>query len=116
MINIGTDIVSINKVSRLIDRYGKKFINKIFTSNEIIYCNKKFNPNIHFAGKFSAKESIKKALISSGYSDFISLKNIEIINLINGRPHCSFLKGKVEIKISISHSESYAQSMAIVIK
>ena len=62
MIRAGTDIVEVNRIRKIIDSYGNKFLSKIFTKAEIIYCNSHSDPVIHFAGKFSAKESIKKAL------------------------------------------------------
>ena len=60
---IGTDIVEIERIKNSIDKYGLKFIEKIFTSREIKYCQNKENCYPHFAGRFAAKESVKKAIL-----------------------------------------------------
>ena len=60
MIYIGTDILSIDKLINSINKTEKKIIKKIFTEKEEVYCNSKRFPYIHYAGKFAAKESIKK--------------------------------------------------------
>ena len=62
MHKICADIVEVERIRKLIDKYDFKFLNKIFSSEEIAYCNTHKDPPIHFAGRFSAKEAIKKAL------------------------------------------------------
>ena len=86
-IYIGTDIVSIPSLKKTINSsQGDKFINRIFTENEINYCNNKIYSIIHFAGRFAAKEAIKKALLSSEIIDSINMKSIEIISGKNRKP------------------------------
>ena len=115
MYNIGTDIVEIDRIRYLIDRYGLKFISKIFSKNEITYCLDKKDPSIHFAGRFSAKEAIKKAISKSYKDNFFPLNQLSIQNDKNGRPFLSndFLDSK-SIDISISHTTSHAVSFAIL--
>ena len=115
MYDIGTDIIEVDRIRELIKKYDLRFLNKVFTDNEIIYCMEKRDPSIHFAGKFSAKEAIRKA-ISSSYSDILlPLNEINIKNDKKGRP---FLENsKIDskfINISISHTNDYAISFAIL--
>ena len=115
MYDIGTDIIEVDRIRELIKKYDQRFLNKVFTDNEIIYCMKRRDPSIHFAGKFSAKEAIKKA-ISSSYCDILlPLNEINIKNDKKGRP---FLENsKIDskfINISISHTNDYAISFAIL--
>ena len=65
---IGTDIVEIERIKNSIDKYGLKFIEKIYTPREIKYCQNKKNCYPHFAARFAAKESIKKAIFSLYFS------------------------------------------------
>ena len=119
MITIGTDIIQISRMQTLISEKGNKFLNKVFTSNEINYCNNNNDPSIHFSGKFAAKESVKKALLSNKLTDFISLKDIEILNRDDKAPHVVLnhvLNTKVECDISISHDGDYALSFVMVKK
>ena len=99
---------------------GLNFLNKIsvpwdLTCDEIIYCMKKRDPSIHFAGKFSAKEAIRKAISSSYFDILLPLNEINIKNDKKGRPFLenSTIDSKF-INISISHTNDYAISFAIL--
>ena len=113
--NVGTDIVEISRIRYLINTYKSKFIDRIFSKSEIEYCSDKKDPSIHFAGKFSAKEAVKKAL-SNQYQDIsFSFKEITINNNNKGRPFISISNFNSKfIDISISHTNNYAISFAIL--
>ena len=115
-IYIGTDIVEVRRINKLSDKLGRKFLNRIFTTSEQNYCDEKATPSIHYSGRFAAKESIVKALKSSGYDMPLVFKNIEILPSESGAPLVSFkfdISG--ECKVSISHTDNYATAMAIFI-
>ena len=59
---IGTDIVNIKRMDKSLKKFGLKFKNKIFSRNEINYCEKKKNPASFYAKRFAAKEAFSKAL------------------------------------------------------
>jgi holo-[acyl-carrier protein] synthase len=59
---IGTDVVEIDRIGNLIEKYGDHFLNKVFTDNEIAYCRSKARPAVHFAGRWAVKEAFYKAL------------------------------------------------------
>jgi holo-[acyl-carrier protein] synthase len=115
---IGTDIVSIPRLKKTINSsQGDKFINRIFTENEINYCNNKVDSFIHFAGRFAAKEAIKKALLSSEKIDSVNMKSIEIISSKNRKPEVNLLISselKFQCKVSISHTAEYAIAFALI--
>ena len=114
---IGTDIVEIERIKNSIDKYGLKFIEKIFTPREIKYCQNKENCYPHFAGRFAAKESIKKAIFSSKIINQIDFKSIEIVNDSYGVPLVKMnkiLKVK-NSQLSISHEKKYAVAFALLI-
>lgn len=115
----GTDIIEINRIKESIEKTGEQFINRIFTSNEIKYCESKNNVKYqHYAARFAAKEAIFKA-ISKVLDDKFSIewKNVEILNDKNGRPTVKFIDFKVEglkeIDISISHCKEYATATVV---
>ena len=122
---IGTDIININRVEKSIKRYGKKFKNKIFTKNEIKYCDKKKHSSSFYSKRFAAKEALTKAL-GTGLNNKINLKNIEITNNKSGKPSIklsgktlSFLKKKIkkkafQIDLSLSDDKPWAQATVII--
>ena len=115
----GTDIIEIERIKKSIERIGRPFINRIFTPNEIRYCESKNNVKYqHYAARFAAKEAIFKA-ISKALDDKFSIgwKNVEILNDSNGRPNIKFIdfniEGLNEIDISISHCKTYATATVV---
>ena len=59
---IGTDIVNIKRLEKLLKKNGLKFKNRIFSKDEILYCEKRKNPFPFYAKRFAAKEALSKAL------------------------------------------------------
>lgn len=114
---IGTDIISVPKIAAVLKRYPERFPHHTFTEKEITYCSSRPMPEIHYAGRFAAKEAVKKALLSSGVVSNISLKQIEVIRLENGAPkviiHSSDIDN-TDIKVSISHTAKYATATALI--
>lgn len=115
IIGLGIDLVEINRVKKIIQRWGEVFITRLFTQQEIEYCeNKNNNKYQSYAGKFAAKEAFLKAL---GWGLWkIEWKEIEILNDNKGRP---FIYSSERIKeiftqkkiynhlISITHTKNY---------
>lgn len=112
-IKTGTDIIEVNRIKKAIEKSNGRFLNKVFTKIEIEYCNsKKTHKYEHFAARFAAKEACFKAiseLLENNYS--IGWKDIEIINISNGKPNLVIHKNidKIQnIDISLAHSKEYA--------
>ena len=113
-ISCGTDIIEISRIEAAINKHKEIFLNKVYTCNEVEYCEKFKNKYEHYAGRFAAKEAIIKAF-SDKYS--LEFNDIEVLNKENGKPYVNILK-KVDninqIDISISHCREYAIANAIV--
>jgi holo-[acyl-carrier protein] synthase len=111
---IGTDIIEVDRIKSSLCNNGKRFLDRVYTSKEQDYCNQFAYPYVHFAGRFAAKESIIKALKSSGYTNIVSLNQIEITPDSNGAPvvkmHFNHLG---DCKVSISHIRKYATAFSI---
>jgi len=117
MIYVGTDIVPISRIEKLIIDKGSHFLNHVFTDLEQRICNDKSPPSIHYSGKYAAKEAIKKAILSSKIVDSISFKSIEINNDDIGAPAIKIYIDNVDkhkLKVSISHAGEYAIATAIL--
>jgi holo-[acyl-carrier protein] synthase len=115
-LEIGIDCVNILHFND--DILSKKnFLRKIFTENEIKYCEKKVKASQHYAVRFAGKEAVVKAL--SCYGITVSLKQIEILNKKNRCPYVKIIDKKLsdlDIKISLSHSKETAMAVAIINK
>ena len=58
---IGTDIVEVNRIRKILNEKGDRFLAHIYSAEEVDYCSERIHPHLHYAGRFSAKEAIKKA-------------------------------------------------------
>ena len=116
---IGTDIVEVLRIRELIDVHPKRFLQHTYTDQEQLYCAGKANSVIHYAGRFAAKEAIKKALMTSGIKEPISWVDMEILADQNGAP-IVHLHGKsytnLDCKVSIAHTNDTAIASAIIVK
>jgi holo-[acyl-carrier protein] synthase len=117
MLTTGVDIIDIPRIKQVLDRYGQRFLNRIFTPGEIEYCRGRA-PNL--AGRFAAKEATMKAL-GTGVRG-VSWKDIEVVRADSGAPSVK-LHGRAEkraerlqvteISVSISHSREYAVAFVV---
>ena len=121
IVGIGNDIIEIERIEKAISKEG--FKNKIYTQRELKNIEKRGNRTETYAGIFSAKEAISKA-IGTGVREF-SLTDLEILNDDLGKPYVvvsekldKIIKSKKEnyqIEISISHSKKYATAIAVIV-
>ena len=117
---IGTDLIEIVRIQRAIEK-NPHFMERVYTANEIAYCQRKKNVWQSFAARFAAKEAVSKAL-GTGIGP-VGLMEIEILNAENGQPKV-VLHGKAlqlaadrniqRMHISLSHSEAYAMATAVL--
>jgi holo-[acyl-carrier protein] synthase len=116
--SIGVDLVEIDRIEKIINTYGEKFLNKIYTIKEIHYC-RKFKHADSFAARFAAKEAVLKAT-GMGLRNGMKWTDIEIENNRSGKPEIK-LKGRAAqyletytIFLSLSHTRNLAIAMVVV--
>lgn len=118
---MGTDIIEISRIRKAIERHAQDFLNRIYTKKEQELGKKYKDPTPFFAGRFAAKEAIAKAF-GTGIGADLSWEDLEILNDENGKPIVFLSKnvekqfGKVHCLLSLSHSEDYATSVALLTK
>jgi holo-[acyl-carrier protein] synthase len=116
----GIDIVEVQRIDTLIKTHRDKFLNKVFTEDEQKYCETAANVSEKYAGRFAAKEAIRKALQPFTNASYLPFLDIEILPDEFGLPHVtidtniSFHHPFSDISISISHERKYAIANAIV--
>jgi holo-[acyl-carrier protein] synthase len=123
IIGIGTDITECLRIAKMIERHGELFIDRVYTADEIAYCQNRKQSTQHFTGRWAAKEAILKA-IGTGWVRGISWRDMEIRNDPGGRPYvavCGGVKevverlGISEIHVTISHCHTHATATAIAV-
>ena len=120
-IKCGTDIVEIERIKDSIEKLGDKFINKVYTEEEIKYCESKGKQKYqHYAARFAVKEAAFKAvsvLLDDKYS--LCWKDYETVNDKMGRPSINILgintKQIENIDVSISHCKQYAIANVVIL-
>jgi len=123
VLGLGTDLIETRRMQESIDRYGERFLERIFTAAEIAYClRKKKNAAESFAARFAAKEAGAKAL-GTGISRGVSWKEFEVRREDSGRPtlHLSGRAGELaeamgvrRIQLSLTHSRELAVAVVVV--
>jgi len=124
IVGSGIDIVEIERFKKAKKKWGKHFLDKIFTTNEINYSKKKRFQDQHFAARFAAKEAVLKAF-GEKLSSINNWKDIEILNDKSGKPYISFHKSAKKLKtkekiddvvLSMSHCKDHAVATAILLR
>ncbi len=117
---IGTDIIEVERIKSAIEKYGDRFLKRIFTETEIEYCEQ-FNDKkyLHYAARFAVKESFSKA-IGTGLTQGFKFAEIGIVNEPSGKPIVVLdggLKekyGSYSTEVSISHTEANAVAFVVM--
>lgn len=123
MLGIGIDVVEVVRIRESLDRFGGRFLERIFTEEERKYCLSQKRPEMNLAARFAAKEAISKAF-GTGIGRDLSWLDLEICRGASGEPvvHLSekgeayaLSRGAGEIKISLTHARHYAAANAVLL-
>jgi holo-[acyl-carrier protein] synthase len=118
ILGTGIDIIEIDRVARSIERFGDRFLHRIFTSGEIAYCSRKKNAAESYAARFAAKEAGAKAL-GTGIQHGVTWKELEVRRQPGSRPTLHFSgragalaerMGVRHIALSLTHSTTVAMA------
>ena len=113
-LSTGVDIVLIKRIEDILSSSKRdKFLEKIFSKNEIEDSKSRNDEVRFFSGRFAAKEAVRKATSNNINSTKLSFKSIEIFNHRSGKPGVN-LKNDLAVDISISHDGNYAIAFCVV--
>ena len=122
IIGLGLDATEIHRIAATIERFGDRFLRRVFTDAEIAYCTRRRVPAIHFAGRFAAKEAGMKAL-GTGHTQEVLWCDVEVIRH-HGPPRFEFHGGAARrfasmgangSLLTITHSETLAFAQALLL-
>ncbi len=122
IIGTGIDLVEIERIQQSMDRFGERFLNRIYTPAELAYCLRKRNAAESLAARFAAKEAGAKAL-GTGISRGVHWHEIEVVREPGGRPGICFRGRAAEIArhlgvantaLSLTHTGSLAMASVVL--
>ena len=122
IVGTGIDLIEVIRIAKAMERYGDRFLNRIYTPDEIRYCNSKANRIERFAARFAAKEAAMKAL-GTGLGRGVTWQQMQVGHAFGGRPTILFtgeaarFAAKLECKqacLSLSHTSEHAIAQVIL--
>jgi holo-[acyl-carrier protein] synthase len=115
IIGVGVDITEVKRLRQAVEKWGKAFLGRVFTQEELNNAKSRGSLYQHLAGRFAAKEAVFKAAGDAN----LNWKDVVILNDKQGKPYCKILNNKLTklgVVLSISHVKNYAVASAIVTK
>jgi holo-[acyl-carrier protein] synthase len=122
IIGLGIDAIEIERIEQTLERYGDRFLRRVFTEEEVAYCRRRRRPGESLAGRFAAKEAAMKAL-GTGHSRGVLWRDIEVIRR-GGPPQLQFRGGALrrfgELEaqssvMTITHSRTLAFAQVVLL-
>jgi holo-[acyl-carrier protein] synthase len=122
LIGTGVDLIEVARIAQSIERYGERFLRRIYTADEIAYCSRKRSSAESFAARFAAKEAGAKAL-GTGISRGVTWNEFQVERQPGGRPVLA-LRGRAAvlarelgvktISLSLTHTDSLAMATVMM--
>ena len=122
IVGTGIDIAEVPRIRQSIERFGDRFLQRIFTPGEIHYCDSKMNRFERYAARFAAKEAAMKAL-GTGWNHGVRWRDCEVTRMPGGRPTMTFhgkaaefaaKLGAKNVALSLSHTVEQAIAQVIL--
>ena len=123
IVGLGFDVTDIPRIAEVFNRYGERFLRRIFTDGEIAYCTRRRNPVPHLAGRFAAKEAAMKAL-GTGHSRGVLWRDVEVVRRPGSPPQlrlhgaAAARAARMNVRnswLTITHAESLAMAQVILV-
>jgi holo-[acyl-carrier protein] synthase len=122
VVGIGVDLVECSRIEHSLERFGEKFLHRVFTEGEIEYSMSMKYPARHLAARFAGKEAVSKAF-GTGIGKAMGWRNIDIRKKKSGEPFLVFSgpaqelatkKGVTSALITLSHTDRHAMAAVVL--
>jgi holo-[acyl-carrier protein] synthase len=122
IVGTGIDIAEVPRIAASIERFGYRFLHRVFTEGEIRYCESKANRVERYAARFAAKEAAMKA-IGTGWNHGVAWRDVEVCRQPGGRPTLTFHRKAAEfaaqlgarhVALSLTHTAEHAIAQVIL--
>ena len=124
MLGVGTDIVEVARIRGALERHGEKFLQRLYTAEEIAYCRRHKDPHPFLAARFAAKEAASKAF-GTGIARGFGWKTFSVAHNEHGAPvavldeaggHLLAARGAAALLVSLSHTASLGHAIVLLVK
>lgn len=124
IVGVGVDLVKISRIRAAAERWGNRFLARVFTDRERAYARRRREPAPHLAGRFAAKEAVFKAL-GVGWRRGVRWREVEVVNNPQGKPELvltgqtkrlSETLGVTAMHVSLSHDSDYAIAEVLLVR
>ncbi|GBC97904.1 Holo-[acyl-carrier-protein] synthase [bacterium HR17] len=122
IVGVGTDIVDVQRVRAMAERYGERFLRRVFCDEEMAYCQQFADPFPHLAARWAAKEAVAKAL-ATGFAAGVTWRSICVVHLLWGEPTALLRDGALRwaqrlgvryVWLSLSHTRDDAVAFCVL--
>ncbi len=122
VLGVGIDIVENARIEHALERYGERFLHRVFTAGEIAYCQSMKFPARHFAARFAAKEAVSKAF-GTGIGKAMGWRDIDVHRQGSGQPfvvleggakQLAAERGVSAVWVSLSHTDNHAAATIVI--
>ena len=122
VLGIGVDVVETQRIDHSLERFGERFLHRVFTQGEIDYCQSMKFPARHFAARFAAKEAVSKAF-GTGIGKHMGWRDIDVRKKDSGEPYVVLdggarelaeSRGINEVWVSLSHTDQHAVATIVL--
>jgi len=122
IVGTGIDIAEVDRIRQTIERFGRRFTERVFTADEIRYCESKANKVERYAARFAAKEAAMKA-IGTGWNRGVTWRDVEVRRSPGQRPTMAFHAragdflarlGATRAHLSLTHTNDFAMAQVIL--
>jgi holo-[acyl-carrier protein] synthase len=122
IVGTGVDIAEVERIGQTLERFGHRFIERVFTAEEIRYCESKANRVERYAARFAAKEAAMKA-IGTGWNRGVTWRDVEVRRSPGQRPTMAFhgnareffaKLGATRAHLSLTHTKQFAMAQVIL--
>ncbi len=124
LMGLGIDVVDVERIRRVTERQGERFLKRVYTEEERAYCFGMKHPHKHLAARFAAKEAVSKAF-TTGIGARLGWTSVSVYNGERGEPHVRFDErgvalleevGAKRVWVSLSHTDTLAQAVAALLR
>lgn len=124
VIGIGTDIVEVDRIRGVLERQGKRFLDRVFSDEEREYCDRMKFPHKHYAARFAAKEAVSKAFTTGIGAEFgwksasiyHGARNHPLVRLDEQGTRLLHRIGGTRVVVSLSHTDTNALAVVAILR